>query len=61
MNLLQSELHQMYGQHFNKVSLSLFDSKQWIAQNSVDTLAYGHEDAEPYHPLDKFVEQILSA
>ena len=29
----------------NKVSLSPFDSKRWIAKNGVDTLAYGHRDA----------------
>ena len=30
---------------FDKVSLSLLDSKRWIANNEVDTLAYGHRDA----------------
>ena len=28
----------------NKVSLSPFDSKRWIVENGVDTLAYGHKD-----------------
>ena len=42
MNILRSERHRIYGQHVNKVSLSPFDSKRWIADNGVDTLAYGH-------------------
>ena len=45
MDVLRSERHQIYGQHLNKVSLSPFDSKCWIAENGVDTLAYGHKDA----------------
>ncbi|MEW8688315.1 MAG: hypothetical protein AB2556_21090, partial [Candidatus Thiodiazotropha sp.] len=46
MDVLRSERHRIYGQHFNKVSLSPFDSKRWIAENGVDTLAYGHKDAD---------------
>ena len=45
MDVLRSERHRIYGQHLNKVSLSPFDSKRWIAKNGVDTLAYGHRDA----------------
>ena len=44
MDVLRSERHRIYGQHLNKVSLSAFDSKRWIAENGVDTLAYGHKD-----------------
>ena len=44
MEVLRSERHRIYGQHLNKVSLSPFDSKRWIADNGVDTLAYGHRD-----------------
>ena len=39
MDVLRSEKHHIYGQHLNKVSLSPFDSKRWIAENGVDTLA----------------------
>ncbi|MEW8688805.1 MAG: hypothetical protein AB2556_23555 [Candidatus Thiodiazotropha sp.] len=46
MDVLRSERHCIYGQHLNKVSLSHFDSKHWIAENGVDTLAYGHKDAD---------------
>ena len=45
MDVLRSERHRIYGQHLTKVSLSPFDSKRWIAENGVDTLAYGHRDA----------------
>ena len=44
-DVLRSERHRIYGQHLNKVSLSPFDSKRWIAKNGVDTLAHGHRDA----------------
>ena len=43
MDVLRSEHHHIYGQHLNKVSLSPFDSKRWIVENGVDTLAYGCE------------------
>ena len=42
MDILRSERHRIYGQCLNKVSLSPFDSKRWISENGVDTLAYGH-------------------
>lgn len=43
MNILRSEGHEIYGMHVNKVSLSAFDSKQWIEDDGVHTLAYGHK------------------
>ncbi|KAK3784623.1 hypothetical protein RRG08_003431 [Elysia crispata] len=42
MDVLRSERHRIYGQRLNKVSLSHLDSKRWIAENGVETLAYGH-------------------
>ena len=44
MDVLRSERHRIYRQHLNKVSLSPFNSKHWIAKNGVSTLAYGHKD-----------------
>ena len=41
MDVLRSECHRIYGQYLNKVSLSPFDSKRWIAKKGVDTLPYG--------------------
>jgi hypothetical protein len=47
MDVLRSERHRIYGQRLNKVSLSPFDSKRWIAGNGVDTLTYEHAGATP--------------
>ena len=47
MEVLRSDRHRIYGQHLNKVSLSPFDSKRWIAKNGVHKLAYRHKDALP--------------
>jgi len=44
MNILRSEGHKIYGMRMNKVSLLAFDTKQWIAEDGVHTLAYGHKD-----------------
>ena len=46
MDMLRSEKHHVYGMHVNKISLSPFDSKRWIAANGVDTRAYGHKQIE---------------
>ena len=42
MDMLRSELHQICGIWVNKVSLSPFDSKQWIAKNKLND--YNIED-----------------
>ena len=60
MNVLRSVRHHIYGQHLNKISLSSFDSKSWIAENGVDTLAYGHKDAIPTE-MDGYIEELFSA
>ncbi|MEW8333911.1 MAG: hypothetical protein AB2692_23475 [Candidatus Thiodiazotropha sp.] len=61
MDVLRSECHRIYGQHLNKVSLSPFDSKRWIAKNGVDTLAYGHHgiDATSQQEMDAYIEELL--
>ena len=63
MDVLRSDRHRIYGQHLNKVSLSPFDSKRWIAENGVDTLAYGHKDALPAGAaaMDAYMDELLSA
>ena len=58
MDVLRSEKHRIYGQRLNKISLSPFDSKRWIAENGVDTLAYGHKDARS--ALDALLEELLN-
>ena len=47
MKILRSEGHEMYGMCMNKISLSPFDSKRWIADDGVHTLAYGHRAIRP--------------
>ena len=44
MNILRSEGHEIYGMHVNKISLSPFDSKRWIADDGVNTKAYGYNN-----------------
>lgn len=63
MDVLRSERHHIYGQRLNKVSLSPYDSKRWIAENGVETLAYGHGDAIPAgaKEMDAFIEELLNA
>ena len=56
MDVLRSERHRIYRQRLNKVSFSPFDSKCWIAENGVDTLAYRHKDAIP-----AYKEELLNA
>ena len=42
MSMLRSYKHQIYGIRLNKISLSPLDTKRWIADDGVNTLAYGH-------------------
>ena len=42
MKILRSEGHEMYGMCKNKISISPFDTKRWIADDGIQTLAYGH-------------------
>ena len=47
MNMLRSYNHQIYAIHLNKISLSPLDTKRWIADDGVNTLAYGHYKTSP--------------
>ena len=42
MKILRSEGHEMYGMCMIKISISPFDRKRWIADDSIQTRAYGH-------------------
>ena len=42
MKILRSEGHKMYGMFMNKISISPFDTKRWIAGDGIHTLAYRH-------------------
>ena len=45
MNILRNDGHEIYGMHVNKISLSPFDSKRWIAEDGIHTHAYGYNPA----------------
>ena len=47
MKILRSECYEMYGMRMNKISISPFDTKRWIAGDGVNTLAYGHRAIRP--------------
>ena len=42
MNALRSMGHQMYGMYMNKISLSPLDTKRYILEDGIRTLAFGH-------------------
>ena len=44
MKILRSEGHEMYGMIMNKISISQVDTKRWISDDAVNTLAYGYKD-----------------
>jgi len=41
--ILRSEGHEIWSMYQNKVSLSPFESKRWIADDGIHTKAYGHK------------------
>ena len=61
MDVLRSERHHIFGQHLNKISLSPFDSKRWIAENGVYTLAYGHEEfvTRDAAAMDAYIDELI--
>ena len=42
MNMLRSYNRQIYGINVNKTSLSPLDTKRWISDDGINTLAFGH-------------------
>ena len=46
MNMLRSHNHQIYGINVNKTSLSPLDTKRWIFDDGINTLAFGHFKVE---------------
>ena len=49
MNVLRSRGHRVYGEELNKVSLCGFDSKRYICEDGVTTLAYGSSSIKKFH------------
>ena len=41
-NIIKSKQHTIYTYHITKVGLSCFDTKRWIEEDNIHTLAYGH-------------------
>src|SRR5678815_5717586 len=42
MNVIRSQLHEIYTEEINKVALSADDDKRVIMEDGISTLAYGH-------------------
>ena len=59
MDVLRSEHHIIFGQHLNKISLSPFDSKRWIAKDGVETLAYGHEELVARDVMNAYFDELV--
>ena len=41
-NHIRSRAHQLITEHVSKIALSPFDTKRWLCENGISTLAYGH-------------------
>jgi hypothetical protein len=60
--ILRSEGHEIYSMYQNKVSLSPFDSKRWIADDGIHTKAYGYNmDILPTFTDDELREMEAEA
>ena len=44
MNTLRSEGHNIYAERINKSSLSPLDTKRWIHDDGIQTLAFGNKN-----------------
>ena len=42
INKIGSDLHNVYTYRIDKIGLSAFDTKRWICDNGISTLAFGH-------------------
>ena len=45
-NVMRSKGHNIGTYHQTKIALSAYDTKRWICENGIDTLAYGHFKTE---------------
>ena len=43
-NVIRSKKHQLGSYHQNRVALTAFDTKRWICNDGINTLAFGHKD-----------------
>ena len=42
MNIIRSDLYEMYSEELNKVALSSKDDKRYVLEDKIHTLALGH-------------------
>ncbi|MEW8688589.1 MAG: hypothetical protein AB2556_22475 [Candidatus Thiodiazotropha sp.] len=63
MDVLRSERHRIYGQYLNKVSLSPFGYKRWIAgnghQDATNEVGIDKVDAISQQEMDTYIEELL--
>ena len=59
--ILGSEGHEIYSMYQNKVSLSPFDSKRWIAEDGIHTKAYGFKKRVEWPTLTEGELQEIEA
>ena len=57
MDMFRSIDHQMYTVHLHKTTLFPFDSKRWILEDGIHTLAYGHKNIGVRTPNPTKVQQ----
>ena len=41
-NIIKSRAHTISSYHITKIALTAFDTKRWIQNDNIHTLAYGH-------------------
>ena len=56
----RSEAHQVYTTRITKTSLSALDTKRFICEDGVTSLAYGHKDTRPKPLSDDEFDEIMA-
>ena len=60
MNFLRrSEKHEIYGVTVSKTTLSPIDTKRWIADDGVNTKAYGYREQSPSELTEEDLEKNI--
>ena len=56
----RSDAHQVYTTRVTKTSLSALDTKRFIADDGITTLAYGHKDTRPRSLSNEDFDEIMA-
>ena len=56
----RSEAHQVYTTRITKTSLSALDTKRFICEDGITSLAYGHKDTRPKPLSDDEFDEIMA-